>query len=327
MFKKYPGATQLVGDGDQVTASNNFSKGVAYVVGSVTGVNGYQKVADLTSDNKRLNPFVGNANVNPFNSGANLQAKEINEIAQMAQTQVTDDGREVIANGAIQQVVTADTSYVQVRDKTGEMQIVSKYGSGDSSLKKGEVLYQDLTVSNGSLSSRQTNGQDIGFYKQDASGGKVLVNRQINIDANELVAQKPVIPSISKDYIPYNQQVEQGTFYANDLKAHSDNNNIEMIVERDRSYVVGTTGKGKEYRFSSYSKGDPSLNPGEVRRTRCSVSSANRIVVEESKLHTSQGNVESVEEIIDPNNLIPRRPNRRIERRRQNEENRARIGV
>ncbi|MBU8908094.1 type IV secretion system protein [Desertibacillus haloalkaliphilus] len=310
------GISNHLNTGNVVGKQESFQKGLGYVGGTVFGVAGYQKGTRL------------GAKFNPYTDAVQQQTKEVSQIQQMAQTRITEGGKEVIADGAVQQVVTSDASYIQVKDKTGQTQVVSRKGSGDSSLPKGEAIYQDLNINNGTLTPKQPpQGYDSSFYKKDSSGGKVLINRPINVDPNSLVTNLGQQQSTER-YQPYSQKVDSGQFYINEIKEQVNDNQVRVVTQREHSYLVSKDDTGREYRISPYGKGDPNLKVGQTVYTDCHIE--NRRIREDRTYEVNEKTGQRVEvnhKTIDPNELVPRKPNPRIQKRQRNEQYRHKQGA
>ncbi|PEK75088.1 hypothetical protein CN597_23870, partial [Bacillus pseudomycoides] len=80
------------------------------------------------------------------------------------------------------------------------------------------------------------------------SGGKININRSINVNPNQLVGnqnQRPLQqkPVFNEPPLTVNHKVDSGHFYMSDLD-QGGYKNVQMVVERDRSYMVATTTDG-----------------------------------------------------------------------------------
>jgi hypothetical protein len=281
-----------------------FKNALAFTGGIISGVSGYQKGAKL------------GMKLNPYNNAVNQKIAEVSEIIHMAQSSVDEKGNLQIDKGAIQLVTTGNQSYIQVRDKTGQTQIVSRFGSGDSTLKKGEVVYQDLTVQNGALV------RDSSPYKLDSGGGKILLDHQLNINPNQLVANRntPKNPRVINEVQPFNQLVDSKEFYMDDIIAHTPQN-IRMVIDRNRSYLVATDNQGNDVRISAYGAGDPRLSEDQVIYTKCEIRNR-KLIRGETFTINEISNTEQVVDYtssIDPRELIPTKPNKRLILRKEAE--------
>lgn len=237
-----------------VENQKKFQNAVAYTGGIIGGANLYQKAGNLAS---RVNPYNKAIN-NSVESGA----YETSEIRQMASQVNEETGQSHIPQGNIKLVSTPTQSYVQATDSAGQKRIVSRYGSGDSALNTGQVVYQDLTVDDrGGLKPISQ------AYQMDTGGAKVETGRNINVNPNKLVATKraPAInPMVTQDVSPYNASVETGSFSKND--AITNTKNIRMVVTKERSYMVGQDkSSGEAVRISPYKAGDARLDVNDVR--------------------------------------------------------------
>ncbi|MFT9496928.1 MULTISPECIES: hypothetical protein [Bacillota] len=277
-----------------------FKNSAAYASGIVGGVGGYKAGANF------------GAKYNPYNNAANQQIAEIAEIAHMAQTITGPNGESIVANGAVRMVTTANQTVLQVKDKAGQVQTVSRIASGDSSLQKGQTVYQDLTIQDGQLITASN------AYKEDSGGGRVALNRNINVNPNKLVANRntPQSPRVVQEVQSYNQKVDSGQYYLKD--AMNEMTNIHMVVDRNRSYLVGNKG-GKEYRISQYGPGDARLNTDEIVYRKTEVRNKSLVV---TTAHRNEIGGEEIEyhNSARPEDLAPKiPPNKRSIARKQNE--------
>ncbi len=273
-----------------------FNNGVSYAGGVVFGVNGYQKGAQFANT------------INPYNKALNNQNAEVSEIAQIASREP----------GSVRLVTTNDQSYIQVKGKTGQQMVVSSYGSGDSSLNKGQTLYQDLDVQGGALVPQKIAGSQSSVYEMDSGGGKIVSNRSLNINPNKLVANRSKTAPAPVEMQPYNQQVDDGQYYFDEaVKAHR---NIRVVTTREKSFVVGEDSSGNEHRISQYGQGDYRLNEGEQIFSDCKVSNKRLKVtrVYEVAQNNQQNEVDHYSS-FDPNTLIPQKENSRLQRRKETE--------
>ncbi|NRD81031.1 hypothetical protein HPT25_27315 [Bacillus sp. BRMEA1] len=280
-----------------------------YIGGVVAGVTGYQVGSRFASK------------INPYNSAVNKVISEPSEVMQMAQTVVGDNGVERIAPGAVRMVTTPDQSYIEVRTKTGQSRIVSRTGRGDSTMKKGEMVYQDLQVENGAFVTHQIKGANTSVYKVDSAGGKIPVSSsQVNVNPNKLLANRntPKNPYVVQEVQAFNQQVDAGQFYLNDLKQHG-MENVQLVIERDRSYMQATTPAGEKVRVSAYQTGDARIPQGKTVTKNCIIKGhkvqAAAIVEEEFENYTTT---------IQPEQFITPKPNKRFDMRNQQESSRKR---
>ncbi|PFI83935.1 hypothetical protein COI86_27300, partial [Bacillus thuringiensis] len=150
----------------------NVTKGLSYAAGVIGGAGAYQATARMVSKH------------NPYNSAVRTEAKEIQEIQQMVPTTTDHTGAQSIVKGAVRLVTTNNKSWIEAKDASGMMQVVSRYGSGDSSIRSGQVVYQDLNISNGQLTQYRNGAKASPAYIQDSSGGKININRSINVNPN-----------------------------------------------------------------------------------------------------------------------------------------------
>lgn len=288
-----------------------FKNVVAYASGMVGGVAGYQKGANYAASNNRNMKAFGLKGFNPYNNGVQKQTSEIADISHLAQTVVGPDGQQSIADGAIKMVTTNGETVLQVRDKSGQTQSVSRLGSGHSGLRKGQTVYQDLTVENGKLMPTSNS------YQYDSGGAKVSAP-PINVNPNKLVANRntPKAPRIVKEVQSYNQQVDSGQYYVKNAVAEMDD--IRMVIDRNRSYMVGQK-NGQDYRISPYGSGDARLTVNEVIQTKCEVQ--NRKLVPTTYHKDGEKDATTFTTSLKPNDLMTfEPPNRRNMMRKQAEQ-------
>ncbi|RHW35992.1 hypothetical protein D1B31_18055 [Neobacillus notoginsengisoli] len=281
-----------------------FKNAVAYTAGIAGGVRGYQAGATYAAGNTQNTKAFGLKGLNPYNNAVNNQIAEISEIQQMVETVPGPDGKPMISSGAIRMVTSAQQTVLQVRDKSGQIQTVSRIGSGDSSLKKGETLFQDVSIQDGQFAPVSN------VYSEDSGGGRIQSNRTINVNPNKIVANRNSTknPRRVQEVQSYNQLVDSGQYYLND--AMNEMSDIQMVVDRNRSYLVGSK-EGKQYRISPYGPGDARLPQGDEKVRVCEVRNR-QLVVSPTDDYTSS---------LQPKDLVPMvQPNKRSIQRRQNEQ-------
>lgn len=297
----------------------NVTKGLSYAAGVIGGAGAYQATARMVSKH------------NPYNKAVQTEAKEIQEIQRMVPTTTDATGTKSVAQGAVRLVTTNNKSWVEAKDSSGMTQVVSRYGSGDSSIRSGQVVYQDLNISDGQLTQYRNGMKATPAYIQDSSGGKISINRSININPNQLVGnqnQRPLQqkPVFSEPPLTVNHKVDNGHFYMSDLD-QGGYQNVQMVVERDRSYMVATTTDGTVSRISPFGKGDTRLQTNQKIERNCEVKDSSIKPREEILVTHTQDEVVRTETHLnlsehDPQNLIPFAPNPRLaQRRRRNHEN------
>lgn len=271
-----------------------FRNAVSFATGMVGGVSGY-----------KLGSKVG-MKINPYNSAVNQQIKEVSDLGHIAQKVDMGNGETQIAPGAIQLVTKGNESFIQVRDVTGQTQIVSRKGTGNSSLKNGEVLYQDLNIQDGVLT------QTSQAYKYDSAGGKIPVSQVSRVNPNALLANHntPKNPYVVQEIQSLNQKVDAGQFHVEDIKTHT--KDVRMVVTKERSYMVGKNSSGEEVRISPYGKGDARLERDEVVQVKCDVRN-NRIVSREAI--DISGKEIDFNTSLEPKDLVPTKQNKRLSRR------------
>ncbi|MFV5897319.1 MULTISPECIES: type IV secretion system protein [unclassified Bacillus cereus group] len=302
----------------------NVTKGLSYAAGVIGGAGAYQATARMVSKH------------NPYNSAVRTEAKEIQEIQQMVPTTTDHTGAQSVVKGAVRLVTTNNKSWIEAKDASGMTQVVSRYGSGDSSIRSGQVVYQDLNISDGQLTQYRNGAKASPAYIQDSSGGKININRSINVNPNQLVGnqnQRPLQqkPVFNEPPLTVNHKVDNGHFYMSDLD-QGGYKNVQMVVERDRSYMVATTTDGTVSRISPFGKGDTRLQANQRIERACEVKDSSIKPREEILVTQTQEEVVRTETHLnlsehDPQNLIPFAPNPRLAQRRGRNSQNGKYGV
>ncbi|MGN4816821.1 hypothetical protein ACTFRO_26110 [Bacillus cereus group sp. MYBK163-2] len=302
----------------------NTTKGLSYAAGVIGGAGAYQATARMVSKH------------NPYNKAVQTEAKEIQEIQGMVPTTTDATGRQSVAQGAVRLVTTNNKSWIEAKDSSGMTQVVSRYGSGDSSIRSGQVVYQDLNISDGQLTQHRNGMKAMPAYIQDSSGGKISINRSININPNQLVGnqnQRPLQqkPVFTEPPLTVSHKVDNGHFYMSDLD-QGGYQNVQMVVERDRSYMVATTTDGTVSRISPFGKGDTRLQANQRIERVCEVQDSSIKPREEILVTHTQEEVVRTETHLnlsehDPQNLIPFAPNPRLAQRRSRNNENGKYGV
>ncbi|EMK2598140.1 hypothetical protein V8U20_005223 [Bacillus cereus] len=302
----------------------NVTKGLSYAAGVIGGAGAYQATARMVSKH------------NPYNSAVRTEAKEIQEIQQMVPTTTDHTGAQSVVKGAVRLVTTNNKSWIEAKDASGMTQVVSRYGSGDSSIRSGQVVYQDLNISDGQLTQYRNGAKASPAYIQDSSGGKININRSINVNPNQLVgnqSQRPLQqkPVFNEPPLTVNHKVDNGHFYMSDLD-QGGYKNVQMVVERDRSYMVATTTDGTLSRISPFGKGDTRLQANQRIERACEVKDSSIKPREEILVTQTQDEVVRTETHLnlsehDPQNLIPFAPNPRLAQRRGRNSQNGKYGV
>nr|WP_162283560.1 hypothetical protein [Bacillus cereus]QHV07854.1 hypothetical protein C1N82_32100 [Bacillus cereus] len=297
----------------------NVTKGLSYAAGVIGGAGAYQATSRMVSKH------------NPYNKAVQTEAKEIQEIQRMVPTTTDVTGTKSVAKGAVRLVTTNNKSWIEAKDSSGMTHVVSRYGSGDSSVRSGQVVYQDLNISDGQLTQYRNGMKATPAYIQDSSGGRISINRSININPNQLVGnqnQRPLQqkPVFSEPPLTVSHKVDNGHFYMSDLD-QGGYQNVQMVVERDRSYMVATTTDGTVSRISPFGKGDTRLQANQRIERVCEVKDSSIKPREEILVTHTKDEVVRTETQLnltehDPQNLIPFAPNPRLaQRKRRNNEN------
>lgn len=302
----------------------NVTKGLSYAAGVIGGAGAYQATARMVSKH------------NPYNSAVRTEAKEIQEIQQMVPTTTDHTGAQSVVKGAVRLVTTNNKSWIEAKDASGMTQVVSRYGSGDSGIRSGQVVYQDLNISDGQLTQYRNGTKASPAYIQDSSGGKININRSINVNPNQLVGnqnQRPLQqkPVFNEPPLTVNHKVDNGHFYMSDLD-QGGYKNVQMVVERDRSYMVATTTDGTVSRISPFGKGDTRLQANQRIERACEVKDSSIKPREEMLVTHTQDEVVRTETHLnlsehDPQNLIPFAPNPRLAQRRGRNSQNGKYGV
>lgn len=278
--------------GGAVHAHSNFQNATGYAAGVLFGAKGYQVAKSMSNK------------VSPFRKQMQSSIASPGEVIQMARTTTDDYGNTQIADGAIRQVTTADQSYIEVTTKSGEKKVVSRMGSGHSGMRKGDVVYQDLTADGEQLVVASRNGASP-TYRVDSAGARVPSQVEISQGPETLLGNPRISPvhqeRNSKAYPVFSQNVDSGKFYTNDLANGFEN--AQVIIEKDRQFLTAEK-DGITYRVSPVFSGDTRLGnetvsvPVEITEDRIIPSSygASHVAVKSRKL-VDGSNVETSEEI------------------------------
>ncbi|KLA29092.1 hypothetical protein B4077_5985 [Bacillus cereus] len=310
--------------GNAAERQYNVTKGLSYAAGVIGGAGAYQATARMVSKH------------NPYNKAVQTEAKEIQEIQRMVPTTTDATGTQSVVKGAVRLVTTNNKSWIEAKDSSGMTQVVSRYGSGDSSIRSGQVVYQDLNISDSQLTQYRNGTKASPAYIQDSSGGKININRSINVNPNQLVGnqnQRPLQqkPVFNEPPLTVNHKVDNGHFYMSDLD-QGGYKNVQMVVERDRSYMVATTTDGTVSRISPFGKGDTRLQANQRIERACEVKDSSIKPREEILVTHTQDEVVRTETHLnlsehDPQNLIPFAPNPRLAQRRGRNSQNGKYGV
>ena len=249
--------------GSAVDAQAQFQNNVGYVGGVLFGANGY--VAG-----KKLG-----LKVSPYKQHADNEISSATEVMQMAQTTTDDKGNVVLAPGAVRQVVTADSSYIEVLTRSGERKRVSRVTAGDSGLKTDDIVYQDLQMQDNMLVPVMSKGGG-GTYRQVQGGARVPSDVQIMQNPNTLLKQAAIQKiNIPTSPLSSNQGAitvsSHDTYTPTEIEqlAIKDGNNVKrgairQVVTSDSSYVEVRGNDGKVRRVSPIGKGNSNLSSGQV---------------------------------------------------------------
>ncbi|MCK6259524.1 hypothetical protein LCY76_23415 [Fictibacillus sp. KIGAM418] len=301
-----------------------FRNGVSFATGVLGGLKGYQAGTQMAGS------------YNPYNNAVKDSMMELTDIQRNVPTEQGPDGNMQSMPGSVQLVVEQDKSYLMAKGSDGVTFRASRYGSGDSSLKKGQVVYQDYMIKNDSLMPVLQNGKPSPYLK-DAGGSRIAASRPVTINPNELLVNRRSRennPQLNPVYHPFNQAVSNESFTVSDIKEHSVSQMVRLVVERDRSYVVMQDQSGKDYRVSRFGDGDPSLTKGEVIYQNYNVNDNNRIIPADINERApyrvnGYGEIEQIQHKVNvnPNELFSQPMNARFKRRRELEMKRIKEGV
>ena len=250
------GLTTIVAQsGGAVEAQAKLQNVAGYTAGAILGAKGYQigKQASIA--------------MSPFKSQVQDQIQSVSEVIQMARTTTDSNGNTQIAPGAIRQVITKDASYIEVQTKSGTTQTVSRKGAGHSTLKSGEVVYQDLQAVDDSLVVAQSKGGQSSTYRLDSGGGRIPSRVQVSQNPTTLLsdsAQGSIKAApVSKNQMPiFNQKVDSGSFTVEDIVS-SGMSNAQVVVEKNRQFVTAQK-DGITYRVSPVFSGDTRLGSSQT---------------------------------------------------------------
>ncbi|MEV6689837.1 hypothetical protein AB0N28_31735, partial [Streptomyces sp. NPDC051130] len=164
--------------GDAVKAQHALTQTAGYAGALLLGRTGLEKAQGIMS---KVSMASG------YGSQIQTQISSASEVLQMSQKISDDNGNQIVAPGAIQQVTTREGSYVQVRTTSGEVRTVSRIGAGSESLKEGERIYQDMTSHDGKTLEVATVGKSgVSTYQVDSGGGRIPVRHNVQNPMNLL---------------------------------------------------------------------------------------------------------------------------------------------
>lgn len=235
-----------VPEGEATTAASNFANTFAIGAGVVLGAGGYAAAKKFATSH------------NPYANQAQNEISSASEVMQQAQTITDDFGNTQIAPGAIRQVITPNSSHVEVLTKGGEKKIVSRNGSGHSGLANGDKVYQDLQVQGDMLVPANKGAT----YRMDSGGARIPSSVVVNTDPNNLLGNP--LSSSRHAYQPqsvpsaYNQKVDAGNFYTEDIASHG-MEDLSVVVTQSGQYLQGIK-EGITHRLSPMYAGDTRLD-------------------------------------------------------------------
>lgn len=274
-------------------------KGNTLVPSSIGGAaayhldNGGAKIPSDVRIMQNPNTLLKQGSIQKFNvpsqvstSGISVATNETyspSEVQQLALSTTGENGQQQIVRGAIRQVMTGSESYVEVQGHDGKKYRVSPKGNGNSNLSNGQVLYQDLEVQNGQYVPLVANIGDTktSTYTTNSAGLKQTTKHRISQNPNDLfsnqVVQTQTISALKgKEYPAFNQFVDNGQFFTEDL-TNQGFTNIKTIIENNRQFVTGEKG-GISYRVSPVFAGDSRLTSNEVQEIQMNIESGGRLV-------------------------------------------------
>ena len=318
--KKFSNALNAYFSTNAIQKQAAFRDSIAYIGGFIGGVRGYKAGSHIAGGGIGSENADGSFSfrLNPFNKAANQQIAEISEIEQMVQKEAVYDGDGQVVgyeipDGAIRMATTRNETVIQVKDKTGNYRTVSRLGSGDSTLKQGNTIYQNLTIKDRQFVPTS------GVYREDSGGGRIALNRTINVDPNKLVANRTVRQEaqISIKAPPAYSQFVDSREYNLDQIIKDGIENITMVIDRRHSYLVGTK-DGVQYRISAYGPGDTRLQNNQVVYQVCQPRNK-RLVVSETYTQYGNGSPEEFNytSTYKPTDLLPKITNRRNQMRKE----------
>ncbi|MGE7983619.1 type IV secretion system protein [Solibacillus sp. NPDC093137] len=218
------------------------------------------------------------------------QVSSASEIIQMAHKVQDENGNMQVAPGAIKQVTTRDGSYVQVRTASGETRTVSRIGAGSESLKKGEVIYQDMTSSDGStMEIAKVGNTGVSTYKMDSGGARIPVQHDVQNPMALIggATSSPVHGHVSRPVAPpLQQRVDAGTYHTEDLASAVQSgqlSNVQVVIDKGQQYLTADSG-GQTYRVSPVTKGDARMSNNQSISIPVEVNSAGQIAVPQSNV-------------------------------------------
>ncbi|GEL05525.1 hypothetical protein [Rummeliibacillus stabekisii] len=235
----------IINQGGAVQAENSFVNSAGMAGGMLLGTKGYQVAKKFAVKHS------------PYKNQVESQISAPSEVIQMAQTITDDRGETKIAPGAIRQVVTQDSSHIEVLTKSGIRRVVSRMAAGHSGMNKGDVVYQDLDMQNDMLIPMNT-GKGLGSYRLDSGGGRIPSSIPINTNPNNILGNPlrsgqtntPAMPKASV----LNQKVDAGNFFIENI-AEEGMDKVQVVIDKGSQYVTGQK-DGKTYRISPIFAGD-----------------------------------------------------------------------
>ncbi|MEB2301602.1 type IV secretion system protein [Lysinibacillus xylanilyticus] len=242
--------------GSYVQAQDNLTRTAGYVGGIFLGQTGHMLARKLTNK------------LSPLNEGVQSEINSAQEVIQMAQTTTDSFGNVQAVPGAIRQVVTPDSSYVEVLTKAGDRKVVSRLSGGHAKLKPNEKVYQDLSIQDGMLVPTKRGSSST--YRLSEDGSAIPSDITIQQNPNKLLRQRPNIEGIGS---PSNTAIVQPEAYspsevaqiaATTSEGTTVKGAIRQVVTPNESFIEVQTQQGLRHRISHKGEGNQSLQQGEV---------------------------------------------------------------
>ncbi|MBG9689648.1 hypothetical protein ABD91_01725 [Lysinibacillus sphaericus] len=241
--------------GSYVQAQDDLTRTAGYVGGIFLGRAGHRMARNMTTK------------FSPLNDGVQSEINSAQEVIQMAQTATDSFGNSEVVPGAIRQVVTSDSSYVEVLTRSGERKIVSRMSGGHANLEPNAVVYQDLSMQDGMLVPT-TRGSS-STYRLSEDGSVIPSDITIQQNPNALLRQ-PNLKAIGKPLT--STFIEPEAYSPNEvlqIAATSSEGTtlkgaIRQVVTANESFIEVQNQQGLRHRISHIGEGNAALKQGEV---------------------------------------------------------------
>ncbi|MFO1550690.1 hypothetical protein [Lactiplantibacillus plantarum] len=177
---------------------------------------------------------------NPFTQAAEKNVMEVGQLASAVSR--TSNGE--VAPHALQLVTDNNHARVVATLANGTKRTVSHFGTGLSTLRSGQEVYQDLDLNNGYLSprvDRQTHQASLP-YVSDLTGGRHPIDYTPDYDINSLMSLNSGQGAVGNPLFtlpesPANGKVDSGEFYLDDLLATNKYSNFALEGNRSKSFI------------------------------------------------------------------------------------------